>query len=166
VLFSDGTSGKLRLERDAGSEPKVFLLGRPSREALLSAERGSNTPYFALRRRGLIGRVCDFFEVAHDSDRALGVLGETTGLPFALAFAAYAVVREHERVRPVSFAASGGLAGGTMHAEVSGAAKAAPIGVAVEAILMAVETAGLSVHDVNGVGWISNCCDEHQWEPT
>src|SRR2546427_2848182 len=85
-------------------------------------------------------RVCDFFEVAHDSDRALGVLEERTGLCFALAFAAYAVLREHERVRPVSFAATGVLAGGTMHAEVSGvdgnAAKAAaPIGVAVEAIL-------------------------------
>ena len=58
-----------------------------------------------------------------------------------------------------------------MHAEVSGvegiAAKAAaPIGVAVAAIPTAVETAGLSVHDVNGVGWISNCCDEHPWGPT
>ena len=116
-------------------------------------------------------RVCDFFEVAHDSDRALGVLEERTGLCFALAFAAYAVLREHERVRPVSFAATGVLAGGTMHAEVSGvdgiAAKAAaPIGVAVAAILTAVETAGLSVHDVNGVGWISNRCDEHLWGPT
>jgi hypothetical protein len=119
ALFSDGTSVDLRVELDAGPEPKVFLLGCTSRELLLSAERGARAAYFALRRRGLLRHAyATFFEMASAEDRALPVLGESAGLCFALAFAAHALAREHPHACPVAFAATGTLRTGTVDAEV------------------------------------------------
>jgi len=119
ALFSDGTSAHLRVELDAGPEPKVFLLGRTSRELLLSAERGARAAYFTLRRRGLLRHpYATFFEIASAEERTLAVLGESAGLCFALAFAAHALGREHPQACPVVFAATGTLRSGTVDADV------------------------------------------------
>src|SRR5207249_1605809 len=74
VLFSDGTSAELALELDASPEPKVFVLGSPSREVLLSAERGASAAWLALRRRGLLTRAwASFFEMTAPAAHGLTV---------------------------------------------------------------------------------------------
>lgn len=119
ALFSDGTSGALRVELDPSPEPKVFLLGQSGRDLLASAERGASAAYLWLRRRHLLReRFAAFFEIEPAGDRSATVLGESAGLCFALAFAATALAREHRRVRPIEFAATGVVQSGTIDADV------------------------------------------------
>jgi hypothetical protein len=121
VLFSDGTSAALRVELDSSTELKVFMLGHPSRDVLLSAERGATAAYFALRRRALVHHpYASFFEFEAPSGPALGVLGESAGLCFALAFAAHVLDREHARAEAVAFAATGVVRGASLDAELGG----------------------------------------------
>jgi hypothetical protein len=119
ALFSDGTIAGLGLELDTGSEPKVFVLGSPSRELVMSAERGVTAAYFALRRKELIRQpyVC-FFELGR-TDGAVTILGESAGLCFAMAFAAQALLRERPGTAAISFAATGVVTTATAEAAVA-----------------------------------------------
>lgn len=118
VLFDDGTSGALNLDLVVNPEHKVYLLGGRS-EVLRSAERGAQAAYLALRNRGLLRDTYQsFFTLEHGADRAVGVLGESAGLCFALAFAAHALAREHSQAQPISFAATGVLANGARRSRV------------------------------------------------
>jgi Domain of unknown function (DUF4384) len=120
ALFADGSASAVGIELDASPEPKVFLLGQPSREVLLSAERGVSAAYLYLRRRGLVrGPYASFCDLVADDGRAAGLLGESAGLAFALAFAVAALAREHDAARTPSLAATGAVDSGTADAAIS-----------------------------------------------
>ncbi len=113
ALFADGSACEVRVEVDAGPEPKVFVLGQPSRELLLSAERGGNAAQLALRRRKVLARTyATFCELLTGTGATSTVLGESAGLAFALAFTAAALERERGKSLALAVAATGMVASG------------------------------------------------------
>jgi hypothetical protein len=116
ALFADGTVSPVGIELDASREPKVFVLGQPSRQLALSAERGVSAAYLALRRRGLVqGQYASFCEL---TGAPAAVVGESAGLAFALGFAAAALACEKRGARPRAVAATGIVSSATADAAV------------------------------------------------